>query len=324
MICLSPLKRGDLVDVIAPGSACTLKEVSAALGVLEKWGLRARLPKDSIKTFLYHSHSDERRLELLTNALQAEDSKAIWCLRGGYGSNRLMQDLQKMKKPKTAKIFVGLSDVTSLHLFLNQVWQWPTLHGPVLVRLGSGDLGLRGKKEIQSLVFGKMQELEFSGVKPLNAEALQVKSRGGALKAEFLGGNLMTLQSAIGTKVALQGKQHFVFIEEVAERGYRIDRMLYHLFDAGCFQGARGIFLGEFLGGDEPLKSDASGGARGSRSTKSYVKKALQRFIKDIGIPVFGYLPVGHGFPQRTLPFGTAAVWKDSLLKVESGIGALK
>lgn len=313
--------------MIAPGSACSSEEVSAALGVLESWGLRSRLPKNSIKTFLYHSHSDERRLELLTNALKAEDSKAIWCLRGGYGSNRLIQDLQKMKKPKTAKIFVGLSDVTSIHLFLNQVWKWPTLHGPVLVRLGSGDLGLRGKKEIQSLVFGKLPELEFSGVKPLNAKALEVQTLGAALKAEFLGGNLMTLQSAIGTKVALQGKQHFIFIEEVAERGYRIDRMLYHLYDAGCFHGARGIFLGEFLGGDEPQKIDASGGDRArrdGRTKKSYVKKALQRFIKDIGVPVFGYLPVGHGFPQRTLPFGTAAVWKDGLLKIESGIGALK
>lgn len=298
----TPLKPGDLVDIVSPGSASDAKKVAAALKVLTGWGLRVRFPKNSIKTFLYHAHEDARRLELLKNALTAGDSQAVWCMRGGYGSNRLMGELARLKKPKRAKLFVGLSDVTSIHVFLNSEWGWKTLHGPVLERLGKGDLGERGKKEIHALAFGEQSEVEFR-VKPVNAAARRAKN----LRGEIVGGNLMTLQSTIGTKIHLETKGKLLFLEEVAERGYRVDRMLYHLRDAGCFKGVRGIFLGEFLGGDEP------GGAG------NYVQAALKRFAADMDVPMYAGLPVGHGFEQRTLPFGARASLQGTKLSVEAG-----
>lgn len=303
---LNPLQPGDLVDVIAPGSSCRPDEIKAALAVLKSWGLRVRFQSSANRPYLYHAQTDEVRLQHLKQALLAHDSKAIWCLRGGYGSNRLIRHLPK-KAPVQSKIFVGLSDITSIHLFLNQVWKWPTLHGPVLARLGSGDLGARGKREIHQLVFGEIEELEFKGLKPMNLAARRV----GLLKAPIVGGNLMTLQSSIGTDIELSGKGKFVFLEEVAERGYRVDRILYHLWESGCFAGAKGILLGEFIGGDEP------GALR-----RNLVRPALRRFAEDMAIPVFGGLPVGHGFPQRTMPFGTVAQLEANRLIVRGGVKA--
>lgn len=298
----TPLKRGDLVDVVSPGSASDPQKVAAALKVLTGWGLRARFPKNSIKTYLYHAHADERRLELLQAALTADDSRAVWCMRGGYGSNRLMSELARLRKPKQAKLFVGLSDVTSIHVFLNAAWGWKTLHGPVLERLGKGDLSEDGKQEIHDLVFGARDAVSFR-VKPVNAAGRRARR----LRGDFVGGNLMTLQSTIGTKVHLETKGKLLFLEEVAERGYRVDRMLYHLRDAGCFRGVRGIFLGEFLGGDEP------GGK------ENYVAAALRRFAAEVDVPVYAGLPVGHGWEQRTLPLGARARLEGTKLVIEAG-----
>lgn len=301
---LNPLQAGDLVDVVAPGSSCKPDEIKKALAVLHSWGLRTRLSPIANKSFLYHAQTDDVRLSLLKDALFAKDSAAVWCLRGGYGCNRLIPFLPT-KAPSRRKLFIGLSDITSVQLFLTQVWKWPTLHGPVLARLGSGELGARGAREIRQLVFGELPELEFPKMKPMNAAAKNAKR----LSGEVTGGNLMTLQSAIGTRIEMNSKNRLVFIEEVSERGYRVDRMLYHLKDSGSLKGAKAILLGEFIGGDEP------GGQK-----RNLVKAALQRFAEDMSVPVFGGLPVGHGFPQRTMPFGTPAEIKNGNLYVKGGV----
>jgi muramoyltetrapeptide carboxypeptidase len=301
---LSPLQAGDLVDVVAPGSSCKPDEIKRAVEVLHSWGLRARLPELANRSYLYHAQTDEVRLKLLKDALFAKDSAAVWCLRGGYGSNRLIPHLPT-RAPSRTKLFVGLSDITSVQLFLTQVWKWPSLHGPVLARLGSGDLGARGKKEIRQLVFGELEELEFLKMKALNSAARSA----GRITGEVTGGNLMTLQSAIGTPFQMSAKNRLVFLEEVSERGYRVDRMLYHLLSSGSLKGAKAILLGEFVGGEEP----------GSEK-KNFVKAALQRFAEDVSVPVFGGLPVGHGYPQRTMPFGTPAVIQKNNLHVKGGV----
>ena len=118
------------------------------------------------------SNNDRARFEQLRAALEAPDSRAVWCLRGGYGSLRLIPELVKIKLPDIpAKLFIGISDITSIYLYLNQAWQWPTIHGPLLDRLGKGLAKPKFERELMKVVFGEITELEFPRLRPLNAAA---------------------------------------------------------------------------------------------------------------------------------------------------------
>ncbi|MBX3041042.1 MAG: LD-carboxypeptidase [Bdellovibrionaceae bacterium] len=285
-----PLKAGDVVDVVAPGYATPREAVDGARKFLTKWGLIPRIPRDLIAPHFLHAHDDENRLAHLKRALLAEDSAAVWCLRGGYGSNRLLPALAKLKAPKEAKLFVGISDITSLHVFLNREWQWNTIHGPLLDRMGRNLLKPRDERELKRLVFGDQGEIEFSNLKPMNTAATKVKK----LNAPIIGGNLTVLQSLIGTPWAFEGKGHFLFIEDLGERGYRIDRMLEQFRQAGILKGCRGLLVGDFLGGEEP-------------QGKNLIGPVFRRWAQDLDLPMFSGLEAGHAEIQRPVPFGVRA-----------------
>lgn len=288
----TPLKKGDIVDIIAPGYRSPSEQVQSGLEHLKSWGLVPRAPKNLIQKHFLHANTDENRFGFLKAALESKDSHVIWCTRGGYGSNRLLPYLAKMKKPKTQKLLIGLSDVTSLHTFFSQEWGWPSLHACVLDRLGRGDLPKALEKELHDVLFGKRDELKFSKLKPLNAAAENIKS----IKAPIVGGNLTVLQSSLGTPFEVQTDGKFLFIEDLAERGYRIDRMLEQFRQAGLFKNCRGILLGHFIGGEEP----ATG--------KNNFKQVFARWATDLKIPLFDGVEAGHDTWQRCLPLNTPAI----------------
>jgi muramoyltetrapeptide carboxypeptidase len=288
-----PLKEGDTVDLVAPGSACDPKVLENGMRVLASWGLEPRVPKKIFGRDVICAHDDATRFRYLKEALLATDSKAIWCVRGGYGSNRLIPALMKLKRPAGAsKLFMGLSDISTLHMYLNQNWGWPTIHGPLLDRFAKGEVKPQYEREVKKLIFGEMDEIRFSGLKAMN-EAARFK-RSSVIRAPVTGGNLITLQSAIGTACEWQTKGKILFFEEIGERGYRVDRALEHFKQAGAFDRAKAIVFGDFTGGLEP----------GGGST---IPQVLKRFASEMKIPVFSGLKSGHDVVQRPLPFGTAA-----------------
>jgi len=308
------LNPGDIVDIVAPASGTAKEVVEAAQKVLRDHGFTPRVPQEILEPVFYHSNSDKKRLEQLKEALLANDSKAIWCLRGGYGSNRLLPGLSRLKKPKKAKVLIGISDLTSIHLFLNQKWKWASLHASLIDRLTDGRLPKDNVAEIFSVLQGEQKTVEFVKLIAMNRAAKKIKMR----KAPIVGGNLVTLQSSLGTPWAVQTKGNFLFIEELAERGYRIDRILVHLQQSGKLQGCKGILLGHFIGGDEP-KNEAESGV-----VKNLVVEALQRFSDEQNsIPVWSGIESGHGENLRTLPFGMPASLTQKngeiILSVETG-----
>lgn len=290
----APLEKGDLVEIIAPGSSCHIDGLNGGLKFLESWGLTPKLPHKMFDKDVICSNTDENRFGQLKEALLAEDSKAVWCVRGGYGSNRLIPELVKLKKPKgPPKLFIGYSDITTLHVFLNEQWGWPTIHGPMIDRIGRGLILEKELKELHGLFFGAKQDVVFKGLKPLNAAAKKATT----IKGAVTGGNLMTLQSSIGTKAPWNTKGKIIFIEEIDERGYRVDRLFEHLRQTGAFDKAKAVILGEFVGGHE-----ADGTTR--------VPSVLKRFAEHVSIPVLAGVEAGHGDLQRPVPFGTEAVLK--------------
>jgi len=281
------LKAGDIVDVISPGSSSLPEDVQLSLELLESWGLKPRLPKETFSAHPFHSNDDDIRFALLKKALTAKDSKVIWCLRGGYGANRLLPELAKLKAPAHAKLLVGYSDITSLHLYLGQKWKWTCLHGGLLETLVGGRLSPEQIEETRRVLFGEQLEVKFD-LEPLNTPAKKIKK----IQAPLIGGNMVVLSSTLGTKFQPKLQDHLLILEEVGERGYRIDRMFTQLEQSGVLKGCQGILLGDFLYGDE-------------KDGTNFVKFALERFALTTKIPVFQGLQAGHGSWNRPVFLGT-------------------
>ena len=284
------LQKGDVVDLVAPAFACSRQDLENGVRFLEAWGLHARVPEKVFGRDVLCSHDDKTRFQYFKNAVQARDSKAIWCLRGGYGSIRLMPWIARMPKPWQKKIFIGISDISTLSTHAMQEWGWSFVHGPLLDRLGQGRIRPREKRELHDLLFGLLDTVVFRGLRAMNAAA----RRRVVVRAPVTGGNLITLQSSLGTKYEWRPRGQIVFFEEIGERGYRIDRVLTHMQQAGTLQGVRAVIFGDFTGGREP---DGS----------SRVWPVLQRFADEMSIPVLRGLPSGHDVIQRPVVMGIKA-----------------
>ncbi len=286
------LRTGDIVDIIAPASHAPDLKLGHGLEWIESLGLVPSVPDGMIQPDAFFAAPLETQLLHLQEALYS-DSKAIWCLRGGYGSMRLIPYLKKMKPPKRPKLFIGFSDITSLHLYFNQAWGWPTIHGRTISQL-SPDLGSTpDRKMLKKLIFGQLDEMVFKSLKPLNEAAKGEQT----ISGKITGGNLRILQSSIGTDWELKAKGKILFIEDVSERGYSIDRMLEQMIQAKIIhKGLKALVIGDFTGGQE-------------KDGANLTDTALIRFAQRVDYPVLKGLPCGHGDQLNyPLPFETSAI----------------
>ncbi len=279
------LQTGDIVDIVAPGSPCSMDVFESAVSWIKSQGYVPRYPKDILDPQIFVSNSDIKRSKYLIDALKNKQSKAVWCLRGGYGAIRLVPDLLKIKNLPKKKIFIGYSDVTTIHLWLNKKMNWPTVHGPLLDRCGQNQLSEHHKNELLSLLSGQKKELYFTGLKPFNAAA---KKKNLKLTGQIFGGNLTVFCSSLGTALQPQIKNDFLFFEDIGERGYRIDKMLHQISQAGILKSCKALFLGDFILGQE-----ANG--------ENHVWYALEKFFEKSKIPVFSGIQAGHSVIQRPL-----------------------
>lgn len=282
------LERGSQVDVIAPGYGCSPEILLKAKTFLESLGLVANIPETLLGEDPFCSHNDEERLKHLQEAVLSPHSRAIWCIRGGYGSGRLIPALAKMAVPDKVKLLIGFSDITALHIFFQQHFGWSTLHAGVLSQFCSKTLEDAAVNEIQEILFGKKKELVFSSLIPLNVAA----EKEDVISAPLTGGNLSLIQTSIGTSWQLEGEGKMVLIEDVGERGYRIDRMLEHIRQSSLLEGVRAIIVGDIT--DDEEKDGSRLGV-----------VAIRRFAASLSIPVVQCPNIGHGVFNHPLPLGT-------------------
>lgn len=306
------LIENDIIDIVAPSSACSTEEFSTAVEWLSRQGYFVRYPKDILKSQDYLAQSDDHRFHFLKTALLDQNSTVVWCLRGGYGAIRLLPELNKMKKPKNEKFFIGLSDITVLNHFLIHRWGWSPIHGPVLSRVASQKKRQKDYDELFQVLHGQINELVYKNLKPINSAAIKIK-KGQKIKSKVLGGNLATFCSLLGTEICpskIKDKNYFLFFEDIAERGYKVDRMLQQLKQAGIFKRCRGVFLGQFI------QSEESNG-------KNLVPKTLKNFFEQEKYPVFQGIESDHSEKQRPLVLNAPATLehngkKQLLIKLES------
>lgn len=270
--------------MVAPASASGEAKIQQLCSLQN---LNIEVPPNTFKeAIIFHSNTDKERFRFLKNSLyDTSKNTIVWTYRGGEGSARLIPFLKNLPKPNQEKIFIGYSDITALHLFLSQNWHWKTLHGAFLCELLNPKKDPKNFQKIADFITKKTPVLNIKNLHPLNSHAKNTKKISGLLT----GGNLTMVETSIGTDWQMQAKNKIVFLEDVEEKGYQVDRALAHLKQAGLLKEVKAIVFGDFVEGDE------------------FVSLALERFGAETNIPVFKTNQFGHGKTNYPLLYNAHA-----------------
>lgn len=290
------LKAGDTVGVIAPSSAPPKEDFDRAIANVESYGFKVKIAKSARNKKGFLAGTDKERLDDLHWAFSDPDVKGIWCVRGGYGAGRLLPEIDYRLIAKNPKILIGYSDITALHLAISQLTGLVTFHGPV----GTSAPVDYTKKHVLEVLMkpSTPYEIELSEYNK-SQESSVFKTEvisGGKARGRLIGGNLSLVSALAGTPFGMRDvKGKLLFLEDVGEQPYRIDRMLTQLLQSVDMKSLAGIALGVFA--DCEAKD---------KDTQSLIEVLRDR-LGNLGIPVIYGLSFGHIREQFTLPVGIEA-----------------
>jgi muramoyltetrapeptide carboxypeptidase len=286
------LKVGDTVSVIAPASGLSPEAFDRAIKNLETLGFKTRIGKFARQRKSYLSATDAERLADLHAAFADKETAAVWCVRGGYGTTRILPLIDYDLIRKNPKVFIGFSDVTALHVAISQNCGLVSFHGPVASSIYT-DYTRNHVLNVLTNPFApyKIEVAPDNKTRDPKIFATATITPGTA-RGRLIGGNLSMLAALAGTPFALKDvKDKILFIEDVDEQPYRVDRMLTQLGQTVDLRQAAGIALGIFT------DSRAEPG-------ESTVVDVLREKLCNFKIPVVYGLSIGHIRDQFTLPIG--------------------
>lgn len=296
MIKPNRLKAGDTVGVIAPSSAPPKEDFDRAIANVESYGFKVKIAKSARNRNGFLAGTDKERLDDLHWAFSDPEVKGIWCVRGGYGAGRLLPDIDYKLIAKNPKILIGYSDITALHLAISQNTGLVTFHGPVgtsapvdYTKSHALDV-LMNPTAPYKIVLSEYNRSQESSV--FKTEVITT----GKAHGRLIGGNLSLVSALAGTPFGMRDvKGKILFLEDVGEQPYRIDRMLTQLLQSVEMRSFAGIALGIFA--DCEAKD---------KETQSLITVLRDR-LGNLGIPVIYGLSFGHIREQFTLPLGIEA-----------------
>lgn len=286
MIRIPPyLQKGDMIGLVCPAGYMPLEKVGTCIQTLEEWGYRVRLGAsvggDSDN---YFSGTDDERLDDLQKMLNDEEVKAILCARGGYGASRIIDRIRFKKFKEHPKWIIGFSDVTVFHSHIYTRYRISTLHAPMAAAFNDGGaeseyvLSLKNALEGGKLKY-QCETNEFN--------------RTGECIGELVGGNLALLAHLTGTDSDIKTKGRILFIEDVGEYLYNVDRMLLQMKRSGKLSKLAGLVVGGFTD---------------MKDTDRPFGKTVYRIIRDAvdeyDYPVCFGFPVSHGKENVALKVG--------------------
>ena len=275
------------VRVVAPSSPFPPDKLARGVERLADAGFTVDDTGDVLRgTHAYLNGDDETRARALSDALAA-DVDVVWLARGGYGLTRILQHLHL---PQRLPLVVGFSDATALSCLLLQRGR-PSVHGPLATTIaGEPDASFEHLRAVvERRAAGRV------------VDGLAARAGGGVVEGTLVGGNLCVLAALVGTPWFPSLAGAILFLEEVGERPYRLDRMLTQLLDAGALRGVRAVVVGHLTGCEEPPAPS---------STRASAPRALDVFVErlaPLGVPVAAGLRVGHEAPNYALPIGCRA-----------------
>lgn len=292
------LKKGDTVGLITPGSFIGDDGLQKAVENIEGLGFQVKLSKNIRAERGFNAGTDAQRLADLHSMFGDNKVDGIWCARGGYGCSRLLPNINYKLIKKNPKVLIGFSDITALIQAIYKETGLVGFHGPV----GSSDFTDYTKEYLTKVLIEPQDNLtinlskENEELAKTNAVYQATTIRGGIAQGKLVGGNLSLLAPLAGTKYQPKIKGKLLFMEEIGEAPYRIDRMLTQLRQSYPLKDAAGIILGVFRGCE--MKE-------GSRSLS--LMDTLKDRLGDLGIPIFYGAAIGHISNNMTLPVGVKA-----------------
>jgi muramoyltetrapeptide carboxypeptidase len=274
------LEPNQTVGIIAPSSPVEQSEISEGLRLLTSFPLTVRQGRHLFDRLRYLAGSDHDRVSDLHEMFSDPQVKAIFCARGGYGSARLLQEIEFPLIRNNPKIFVGFSDLTALLIALYKECGLVTIHGPTIKNF----LHRKNWEHLSQLITTSQRlQVSFHGGSVLR----QGKARG-----TLVGGNLATLCSLVDTPYLPSLEGTILFVEEKGEFPYRLDRMLTQLLLSGRLEGLSGLVIGQMVdcGKEEEVRS------------------LLNDRLGGLDVPIVTGLPFGHGAETISLPIGLPAL----------------
>ena len=280
------LKAGDTVAIVAPSGILKNREgeVQQAIGLLKSWGLHAVVGKHVFSRDHHFAGTDEERCEDFQKAMDDPKISAIWCARGGYGTVRILDKLDFSIFKKKPKWLIGYSDITALHnQFHNQGFE--TIHALMCVSL-TKDLSEieESINTFKSSLFGKPNSYTLEG---------STYNKSGNAIGQLVGGNLTMLHTMLGSKTSIDTSGKILFIEEIGEYKYHIDRMLQSLKRAGYFDHCKGVIVGDMT---KLRKNTTLWG--------SSIEQLILDALADYDFPIAFNMPAGHEKDNRALILG--------------------
>jgi muramoyltetrapeptide carboxypeptidase len=290
------LRTGDIVALISPGSYAPDEAVQKAYFNLENLGLKVKPGKHLRAQRGFTAGTDQQRLEDLHDAFADDEISAVWCVRGGYGCSRLLPFIDYGLIRQHPKILIGYSDITALIQAIHLETGLVCFHGPVASATFSDYAKGQLVKVLMEAAPAHTISVSESQLAKKDAEYQPVVLQSGRAQGVLSGGNLSLLAAMAGTPHAFDFTGKIVFIEEVGERPYRLDRMLTTLLQASNLDKAAGIALGVFTD-CQPQKDELS----------LSLLDTLRDRLGDLGVPVVYGLSFGHVSDNCTLPVGIPA-----------------
>lgn len=300
MIFPKELKKGDTIGLIAPASHIPVENISKCREAVEALGYNVVMGNSVDKNYMgYLSGDDDLRARDINEMFARTDINGIFCVRGGYGCARIAEKLDLDIIRKNPKVFVGYSDVTILHLIFNQICNMVTYHGPMVSSNMISHFDDYTKKSFMDTLFME-KELEFKNPEGEKIETLS----GGCAEGILVGGNLCLMASSIGTPYEIDTRGKILFIEELNECTYKVDRFLQQFKQSGKLSEARGIILGSFEKCDPEHEGDAT------------LIDVFNDIVKPLNKPTVYNVECGHCFPTASLPLG-------AYCKLDAGSGRI-
>ena len=305
------LKKGDLIGLVTPGSSVTEEQLSDCITKLEEMGFRTTYNDSVLSEYGYFAGKDQERADELMEMFTREDVDGIWCVRGGYGSIRILDLLDYDQIRKNPKVFIGYSDITALLTAIYQETGLVTFHGPV----GTSDFNRFSLKSMKKVLMEADREYKYPYKREKgsrnNPEFDRYTLKGGRAEGILIGGNISVLDSIIGTRFEPDFENKIVYLEEIGEKTYRVDKMLFHLLSGTNLKSAAGIVMGVF------------GECNINDAPNLSLKEALDDLLIPLGIPVSYGNSFGHIKRMVTIPTGIAAAMdadKNSLMLLEAAV----
>lgn len=272
------LHNGDKVAICAISNSVSESEVSEGKETLKNWGLEVLEASNLYAQDTRYAGSLKERISGLQEMLDNDEVRAIFFARGGYGAAQVLPFLDWEKFKKSPKWIIGYSDVTALHITLNNMG-YETILGPMMKGFNKDSESVEMLKDI---LFGNLKEVSIAK----NTNCID-----GVATARLVGGNLSLLYALSGTAFDINTKNSILFIEDTGEANYSVDRMLLNLQQSGKLQEIKGVIVGEFIGG--------------SQGSDLPLNEIFAKYFSPLNVPVFYGLPNGHDTKNYPIILGS-------------------